>query len=65
MVETEVIYLFYQQWSPLSLREKGFKEAKQSQVIFIKSGTIPESNKLFYNNCTFISPFYTFPYRET
>ena len=35
---------------------------KQSQY-FIK-GTIPKGYNLYNNNCTFISPIYTFPWPE-
>ena len=35
---------------------------QQSQY-FIK-GTIPKGYNLYNNNCTFISPIYTFPWRE-
>ena len=36
---------------------------QQSQY-FIK-GTIPKGYNLYNNNCTFIYPIYTFPWRET
>ena len=36
-----------------------------SQMIFKgKKGTIPKGYNLYNNNCTFISPIYTFPWRE-
>ena len=38
---------------------------KYSQVIFIENGTIPKGYNVYDNNCTFISPIYTFPWRET
>ena len=34
-------------------------------MIFIEDGTIPKGFKLYNKNCTFISPFYTFLWRET
>ena len=36
-----------------------------SQNDFIKNSTIPKGYNLYNNNCTFISPIYTFPWRET
>ena len=35
-----------------------------SQMV-LKNGTIPKGYNLYNNHCTFISPFYTFPWRET
>ena len=43
------------------MREKS-SEYKQSNV---NNCTVLEGNNLYNNNCTFISPIYTFPWRET
>ena len=43
------------------MREKSSKY-KQSNV---NNCTVLEGNNLYNNNCTFVSPIYTFPWRET
>ena len=37
----------------------------KNQIILKENGTIPKGYNLYDNNCTFISPIYTFPWRET
>ena len=44
---------------------KIFQRVQTVKMIFIKNGTIPKGYNLDNNNCTFISPIYTFPWRET
>ena len=44
---------------------KSFQQIQTAKMIFIKNGTIPKGYQLYNNNCTFISPIYTFPWRET
>ena len=44
---------------------KSFQRIQTVKMIFIKNGTIPKSYNLYNNNCTFISPIYTLPWRET
>ena len=45
------------------MREKSFNKYKQSSDFM--NGTIPKGYNLYNNNSTFISPIYTFPWRET
>ena len=34
-------------------------------MIFVENGTIPKSYNLHNKNCTFLSPIFTLPWRET
>ena len=66
VVKTEFILLFWiNQKPPLNMRERVSNRFKQSKVIFINDGTIPKATILCNPHCTFISPIYTFPWRET
>ena len=44
------------------MREKSLIKYKQSMIL---KGTIPQGYSLYDKNSTFISPIYTFPWRET
>ena len=44
---------------------KSFQRIQTVKKIFIKNGTIPKGYNLYINNCTFISPIYAFPWRQT
>ena len=46
------------------MRERISNGFKQSKVIY-KRWYNTESYNIYINNCTFISPIYTFPWRET
>ena len=50
--------------SPLNLRER-FSTVQTVKSDFLKTDTILKASNLYKNNCTFISPIYTFPWRET
>ena len=43
----------------------GFNQYEQSSDFFEKKGTKPKVYNSNIHNCTFFSPFYTFPWRET
>ena len=43
---------------------KRFQRNQTVKMIFMKSGTIPKSYHLYNNNCTFISPIFTFSWWE-
>ena len=62
-VKTDFLIYFLQTIKLLffSMREKS-SQYKQSNV---NNCTVLEGNNLSNNNCTFISPIYTFPWRET
>ena len=45
------------------MREKGFNKCKQSMIF--KKSTMPEGYNLYNINGIFVSPIYTFPWRET
>ena len=38
---------------------------KTKQLKILTEGTIPEGYNLYNDICTFVSPIYTFPWRET
>ena len=40
-------------------------QSKQTVNVFIKINTVPKATKLCNNNNTFVSPIYTFPWRES
>ena len=44
---------------------KSFQRIQTVKMIFIKDCTIPKSYNLYKNNCTFVSPIDTNPWRET
>ena len=44
------------------MREKSLNKYKQSMI---KKGAKPEGYNLYNKNSIFISPIYTFPWRET
>ena len=41
------------------------KESQEIRKVNDIKGTTPETYNLYNNNSTFISPIYTFPWRET
>ena len=45
------------------MREKGFMETNSQMIL--TNGTKPKGYHLSNHNSTFISPIYTFPWRET
>ena len=44
---------------------KGFNQYEQSSDFYEKKGTKPKVYNFTNQNCTFISPTHTFPWRET
>ena len=57
------LYLWLTVMISLIMREKSFNKYKQSEDFM--NNTIPKGYNLYNINSTFISPIYTFPWRET
>ena len=49
----------------ISTVKSDFQGKAMSNSRNIMISTIPKGNNLYNNTCTFISPIYTFPWRET
>ena len=49
----------------ISTVKSDFQGKAMSSSRNIMISTIPKGNNLYNNTCTFISPIYTFPWRET
>ena len=65
VVKTELNFLFYTKSEYLLLLwGKSFNQSKQLKF-FKKNNTVPKATKIYNNNSTFVSPIYTFPWRET
>ena len=49
----------------ISTYDQGIFQWRRKQLMILTKGTIPEGYSLYNNNCTSVSPIYTFPWRET
>ena len=65
MVKTEFILSLVINNCLLQVWEKESSTSSKSQNDFIKNGTIPQNHNFYKHICAFISPIYTFPWRET